>query len=339
MARKTQPAWTRILAAYGKPSGLRSIFELTITATPLVAFWIADWLVYSHGYWWASLLLAIPAGGFVVRLFMIQHDCGHGAFFPNRRFNDWAGRIIGVVTMTPYDFWRHTHAIHHATSGNLDRRGVGDVEMLTVSEYFDRTRWGRLKYRLFRNPFVMFGLGPAFVFLIQQRVPVGFMRDGWRPWISTQANNIAMAGVAAALIWLLGPKAFFLVHLPVMLIAASIGVWLFYVQHQFDVSFWSKGAEWSFHDAALRGSSHYDLPWILRWFTANIGVHHVHHLSSRIPYYRLPEVLRDHPHLRDLGRITLLQSLGCVRLKLWDERRSRLVSFREARRSLPHSGR
>ena len=233
--------------------------------------------------------------------------------------------------MTPYDFWRRTHAIHHATSGNLDRRGIGDVDTLTVREYLARSRWGRLKYRLYRHPLVMFGIGPAYLFLLQHRLPVGLMRGGWQPWISTQATNAAIALIAAVLIWLIGVKAFFLVHLPIMLLAAVFGVWLFYVQHQFEDTFWNESRGWDLHEAALHGSSHYDLPPLLRWFTANIGIHHVHHLCSRIPYYRLPRVLRDHPELRDIGRLTLLQSFRCVRLVLWDEAQRRLVSFREAR--------
>ena len=166
--------------------------ELAITALPLVALWVAAWFIYSLGYWWVTLLIAIPAAGFLVRLFMIQHDCGHGAFFENRLANDWVGRVIGVLTMTPYDFWRRTHAIHHATSGNLDRRGIGDVDTLTVREYFARSRWGRLKYRLYRNPLVMFGIGPAYLFLLQHRLPIGLMRGGWTPWISTQGTNAAV---------------------------------------------------------------------------------------------------------------------------------------------------
>ena len=323
--------WTQILIRYREPSRVRSVIELAITALPLVALWTAAWLIYSLGYWWASLLLAIPASGFLVRLFMIQHDCGHGAFFPNKWANDWVGRVIGVLTMTPYDFWRRTHAIHHATSGNLDRRGIGDVDTLTVREYLSRSRWGRLKYRLYRNPLVLFGLGPAYLFLIRQRLPFGLMRVGWQPWISTQATNAAITLIAAVLIWLIGVKAFFLVHLPIMLLAATFGVWLFYVQHQFEDTFWNENRDWNLHQAALHGSSHYDLPPLLRWFTANIGIHHVHHLCSRIPYYRLPRALRDHPELRDIGRLTLLQSFRCVRLVLWDEAQRRLVSFREAR--------
>jgi omega-6 fatty acid desaturase (delta-12 desaturase) len=327
-------AWAQVLARYREPSLIRSVIELTITALPLAALWVAAWFVYSCGYWWASLLLAIPAAGFLVRLFMIQHDCGHGAFFPYRWANDWSGRIIGFVTMTPYDFWRRTHAVHHATSGNLEHRGIGDIDTLTVHEFLARSRWGRLKYRLYRSPIIMFVLGPAYLFLLQHRLPIGFMRSGWQPWISTQTTNAAIALIAALLICLIGIKAFFLVHMPIMLLAATFGVWLFYVQHQFEATFWKESRNWNLHEAALHGSSHYDLPVLLHWFSANIGIHHVHHLCSRIPYYRLPDTLRDHPELRDVGRLTLMQSLHSVRLVLWDERHSRLVSFREAHRSV-----
>jgi acyl-lipid omega-6 desaturase (Delta-12 desaturase) len=223
-----------------------------------------------------------------------------------------------------------SHAIHHATSGNLDRRGIGDVNTLTVSEYRARSRWGRLKYRLYRNPLVMFGIGPAYLFFLQYRVPVGLMSDGWQPWLSTMATNAAIGLIVAALIWLIGAKAFVIVSLPALLLAASMGVWLFYVQHQFAETTWREGESWSLHEAALHGSSHYELPTVLRWLTANIGIHHVHHLCSRIPYYRLPQVLRDYPELGQIGRLTLCESLWCVRLALWDERQHRLVSFRDA---------
>lgn len=290
------------------------------------------WAAVHFGYWWLGLLFAIPAAGFLVRLFMIQHDCGHGAFFRHRLANDWVGRIMGVMTWTPYEVWRHAHTLHHATTGNLDRRGVGDIDTLTVDEYRARSFWGRLRYRLYRHPLVMFGIGPAYLFLLQHRLPIGFMRAGWRPWASVMATNLAIALVAGSLIWLVGLKAFMLVHLPIMVLAASMGVWLFYVQHQFERTSWDSGEAWKPQAAALHGSSHYDLPGFLRWFTANIGVHHVHHLNSRIPYYRLARVLRDHPELRELGRLTLRQSLRCVPLVLWDEKRRRLVSFREIER-------
>ncbi len=326
--------WTRILNRYREPSGARSLIELAITLLPLAALWLATWAALHFVGYWLALLIAVPAAGFLVRLFMIQHDCGHGAFFPHKPTNDWIGRGIGVLTMTPYDFWRRTHSMHHATSGNLDRRGMGDIDTLTVREYLSRSIWGRLQYRLYRHPLVMFGFGPAYLFLLQHRLPVGLMRGaGWLPWISTMATNAAMALIAAVLIWFIGLQAFLLVHLPIILIAASLGVWLFYVQHQFEETSWHDDTNWDLHDAALHGSSHYDLPVVLRWFTANIGIHHVHHLCSRIPYYRLPRVLRDHPELAGIGRLTLMQSLACVRLTLWDEDRKRLVSFRELERA------
>lgn len=321
--------WTQVLGRYRKPSHARSIAELAITFVPLAALWTAAWFAFSLGHGWASLLIAIPAAGFLVRLFMIQHDCGHGTFFANRRANDWIGRLIGALTLTPYDFWRRTHAIHHASAGNLDRRGIGDVDTLTVREYLARSRWGRLKYRLYRHPLVMFGIGPAYLFLLQHRLPVGLMRHGWQPWASTMFTNMAVALIVTALVWFIGLKAFLIVHLPIMLLAATAGVWLFYVQHQFEHTAWDRDRNWRVHQAALLGSSHYDLPVLLRWFTANIGIHHVHHLCSRIPYYRLPHVLRDHPELREIGRLTLRESFGCVRLVLWDEVQRRLVSFRD----------
>jgi omega-6 fatty acid desaturase (delta-12 desaturase) len=323
-------AWTKILARYHEPHTGRSVLELAITIVPLVALWVLAWLAMSVSYW-LSLLIAIPAAGFLVRLFMIQHDCGHGAFFRHKTINDWVGRALGVLTLTPYGFWRHTHAVHHASSGNLERRGVGDIDTLTVREYRALSRLGRLRYRLYRHPLVMFGIGPAYLFVLQHRLPVGLMRAGWQPWFSTMATNAAIATLFATVIWFVGVKAFVLVHLPILLLAASAGVWLFYVQHQFEETSWDHDESWSRHDAALHGSSHYDLPAVLRWFTANIGVHHVHHLCSRIPYYRLPQVLRDHPQLGEIGRITLTDSLRCVRMVLWDEGRRRLVSFREAR--------
>ena len=324
--------WTQILARYRSPNDARSIFEIAVTLVPLAGLWVLAWAALHFGYWWLSLLLAVPAAGFLVRLFMIQHDCGHGAFFRHRLANDWVGRVIGVLTLTPYDFWRRTHALHHASSGHLERRGIGDIDTLTVREYLARSFWGRLGYRLYRHPLVMFGIGPAYLFVLQQRLPVGLFRGGWQPWLSTMATNLAIAVVVAGLIRFIGVGPFLLVHLPIMLLAGSIGVWLFYVQHQFEMTFWAHDGEWTFQEAALRGSSHYDLPRILRWFTANIGVHHVHHLCSRIPYYRLPRALREYPELRGMSRLTLLQSFRCVRLVLWDESRRRLISFREMSR-------
>jgi len=322
--------WTQILARYRTTSPARSIVELLITAGPLVLLWFLTWASLDLGYW-VALIFAVPAAGFLVRLFMIQHDCGHGAFFDHRLANDWVGRVIGVLTLTPYDFWRRAHAIHHSTSGNLDRRGIGDIDTLTVREYLALSQWRRLFYRVYRHPIFMFGLGPAFLFIVKHRLPFGLMRAGWQPWLSAMATNLAIAGLGATMIWLVGVRPFLLVHLPIMLLAASIGVWLFYVQHQFEDTQWARNGIWKLHESALHGSSYYDLPRVLRWFTANIGFHHVHHLCSRIPYYRLPLVLSDYPQLGVIGRLTLVQSFRCVRLVLWDEAQQRLVSLREVR--------
>ncbi|MDR3473460.1 MAG: fatty acid desaturase [Devosia sp.] len=326
----SEPAWLKRLVPYRTPSRPRSLFELGVTILPLALLWALCWIALAHGYWW-GLVLTVPAAGFLVRLFMIQHDCGHGAFFGQRQIDDWIGRALGVLTLTPYDCWRRTHAIHHASSGNLDARGIGDVMTLTVAEYRALSAWGRRRYRFYRHPAVMFGIGPTWLFVVQQRLPFGMMRAGVTPWISAMATNLAIAGLAIGLIWLVGWLPFLLIQLPIILIAGTAGVWLFYVQHQFEDTRWTGRQDWDIEQAALHGSSYYDLPAVLRWFTANIGIHHVHHISSRVPYYRLPEVLRDYPELKQFGRITLLDSFRGVKLALWDEATRRLVSFDEAR--------
>jgi omega-6 fatty acid desaturase (delta-12 desaturase) len=323
--------WPKILAPYRRSSLGRSLVELAITLGPFVLLWFGMWAALQVGYW-LSLLIAIPTAGFLVRLFAIQHDCSHDSFFGSRAANTWAGRVIGILTLTPFDAWRRAHALHHASSGNLDQRGIGDVTTLTVGEYRARSVLGRLLYRAYRHPVVMFGIGPAYLFVLQHRLPIGLMRGhGISPWVSAMATNLGIAAVAAALIWAVGPAAFLMLHLPVAMLAATAGVWLFYVQHQFEGTHWERISDWSHPEAALHGSSHYVLPPVLRWISANIGAHHVHHLSSRIPFYRLPEVLRDHPELDQTGRLTVRQSLACVRLVLWDEAERRLVSFAKLR--------
>jgi acyl-lipid omega-6 desaturase (Delta-12 desaturase) len=322
--------WASALKIYRAPSATRGGFELAVTLLPFVALWAAMLFAICTGRYWLYVFMIAPAAGLLVRLFMIQHDCGHGSFFPHRAANDWTGRLIAVLTLTPYDLWRRAHAIHHATSGDLGRRGVGDITTLTVREYFAKSRWGRLRYRLYRHPAVMFGIGPIVLFALENRLPINFMRKGLGPWISVMTTNAGIFAAGALLIWSFGLLPFLAVHLPIVLVGATAGVWLFYVQHQFERTQWDQTEAWDAHEAALHGSSHYDLPVVLRWFTANIGVHHVHHLSNRIPYYRLQDVLRDHPPLRAIGRITLFESIACVRLTLWDEEKRGLVSFREA---------
>ena len=323
-------AIARGLATFRQPSTVRGIFEVAVSIVPLMLLWVLMWLSLDIHYA-LTLLLAVPAAGFLLRLFLIQHDCGHGAFFKGRHANDWLGRCIGILTLSPYNLWRRGHATHHAGTGNLDRRGVGDVDTLTVAEFKSLTLWGRLRYRLYRHPAVMFGVGPAWLFFLRYRLPLGHMREGWRPWISAMGTNGAIAVVFAVAVLLVGLPAVLLIQVPITLLAASAGVWLFYVQHQFEETHWSRGANWTFHSAALHGSSYYVLPGVLRWFTANIGMHHIHHLCSNIPFYRLSAALRAQPELADINRLTISQSLSCVRLVLWDEAAGRLVSFREAR--------
>lgn len=316
--------WTKLLAPYRQASLSRSLFEIAVTVIPLMLLWAAAAAALSVSYL-LTLLIIIPAAFFLVRLFIIQHDCGHGAFFQNPKYNDWTGRILGVFTCTPYDVWRRSHAIHHATSGNLDKRGVGDIDTLTITEYQALPWWRRFTYRLYRHPFIMFAIGPAYLFLIEQRVPAGMMLQGWRPWVSAMATNVGIAIFAALMVWLVGWKTFLMVHIPLVALAASIGVWLFYIQHQFEDTYWAEGHEWSHQEAALHGSSHYDLPAALSWVTGYIGIHHVHHLYSRIPFYRLPQVLRAYPELADVRRVTLWQSFKYARLRLWDQAAQRLV--------------
>jgi omega-6 fatty acid desaturase (delta-12 desaturase) len=330
---KSERAWLKRLAPYRTPSRRRAVIELSITLLPFVCLWLLTWGAVAIGCWW-GLLLTIPSAAFLLRLFMIQHDCGHGSFFGHRPLDDWTGRIIGVLTLTPYDCWRRMHATHHASSGNLDARGIGDVQTLTVAEYRALGRWRRAGYWLYRHPLVMFGLGPAYLFLLQQRLPVGAMRGGVLPWASAMSTNAAILILVTALIWLVGLIPFLLIQAPIVLMAATAGVWLFYVQHQFEETQWDRKADWEFESAALYGSSFYDLPSALHWFTANVGVHHVHHVSSRVPFYRLPQVLTDFPQLRLVGRIGLRESISSIKLVLWDESHRRLVSFREARREL-----
>lgn len=324
-------AWVRVLARYREPSTRRSLLELAATLVPFVLLWVLAWVSLDISIW-LTLAIAVANGFFLVRLFCIQHDCGHASFFRNRLVQDWVGRCMGVLTLTPYDVWKRTHALHHASHGNLDARGIGDIATLTVAEYRARGRWGRLAYRLYRNPVVLFVLGPAYLFFVQNRVPVGLMGAGVRYWVSAMGTNAAIAIGLGLMVWAGGFMPLLFIYVPTSVVAGTLGVWLFYVQHQFEQTHWAKGEDWQVHDAALAGSSHYVLPQPLQWLSANIGIHHVHHLYSRIPFYRLPEILRDHRALDEAQRLTPWESLRSVSLHLWDEKRERLMSFAEAKR-------
>lgn len=321
--------WVKVLSAYREPSGLRSAFELAVTLGPFIALWALAWWSLSISAW-LTLAISLCNAAFIVRLFAIQHDCGHAAFFKNRKASDWTGRILGVLTLTPYDVWKRTHSMHHSASGNLTRRGMGDVHTLTVAEYNDLTPLKRLGYRLYRHPIVLFGLGPGYLFFLQNRLPLGLMAKA-QYWVSAMATNAATIAALLMILYFGGLMPILLIFVPSTLLAATAGVWLFYVQHQFEATHWEEEGEWDLHDAALHGSSHYVLPSVLQWLSANIGIHHVHHLYSRIPFYRLPEVLRDHADLANGNRMTIRESLVNARLHLWDEKSKRLLSFSEAR--------
>lgn len=326
---KTAKDWVKTLSAYREPSTWRSSFELAVSIGPFLLLWGLAWMSMSISPW-LTLAISTVNALFLLRLFTIQHDCGHGSFFRQRALSDWVGRVIGVLTLTPYAVWRRTHSIHHSSAGNLGKRGIGDIVTLTVAEYNALSRFERLRYRLYRNPLILFGFGPGYLFLLQNRLPFGLMNSA-RYWISAMGTNLAIVAALGAIWYFGGFAALLLIFLPTTILAATAGMWLFYVQHQFEDTHWSVEADWHLHDAALEGSSHYIMPPILQWFSANIGIHHVHHLYSRIPFYRLTEVLRDHAELAQANRMTIPESLSCARLHLWDTQRQQLMSFAQAR--------
>ena len=330
--KPVQPAakdWVRILSDYREPNSLRSWFELAVTVGPFVLLWALAWWSLSVSYW-LTLAISLVNAAFLLRLFAIQHDCGHGSFFKSRTVSDWLGRVIGVLTLTPYDVWRNSHSMHHSSAGNLGRRGIGDIHTLTVAEYRALPRRKRLIYRLYRHPVVLFGLGPGYLFFVQNRLPLGFT-DRVKFWVSAMGTNAGILIALSLILYFGGVLPLVLIFLPTTLLAATAGVWLFYVQHQFETTHWEAEEDWQLHEAALHGSSHYVLPSVLQWLSANIGIHHVHHLHSRIPFYRLPEVLRDHAVLAEGNRMTIRESIRSAGLHLWDEDSKRLLSFAQAR--------
>jgi omega-6 fatty acid desaturase (delta-12 desaturase) len=304
----------------------RAWTQIATTALPFMAI-VAAMFAFVNTHYWVTLLLAIPAGGLLVRFFIIQHDCGHGSFWSSRAANDTTGRIMSLLTLAPYGLWRREHAQHHASSGNLEKRGVGDITTLTVDEYLAKTPLQRLVYRIYRHPLFLFGFGVPFYFLILQRLPWFHFYPARETWKSVMGLNLALAAVYVPIAYLVGARELFMVALPMLHVATAVGGWLFFVQHQFEETQWDHSDVWSFQMAALYGSSYYQLHPILNWFTGNIGLHHIHHLNSMIPNYRLQECLGESEVLQNINRLSLWESFKCARLKLWDESSRTLIPF------------
>jgi omega-6 fatty acid desaturase (delta-12 desaturase) len=316
--------WRECIVPYERPHLGRSLLGLATSVIPFFVGWGLMYLALDVSYL-LTLALALPTGGFLLRTYILFHDCAHGSFLSSRRANEWLGAVLALIVFTPFQSWRRSHAIHHATSGDLDRRGTGDVHTLTVAEYYGRPWPGRLAYRLFRNPLVMFGLGPFYSMVIGPR----WVSPSARPRIvrSVWGTNLALALALGVLCWWLGWQQFILVQLPLVFLAGGTGIWLFYVQHQFEDTYWQTAEEWTYADAALRGSSYLKLPRWLQFFTGNIGLHHVHHLSTKVPNYNLQRAHDENPIFHGVPTLTLRDGLRAVRLKLWDEESGRLVSW------------
>jgi omega-6 fatty acid desaturase (delta-12 desaturase) len=327
-------AWKAIVATYQKPSTWRALWQIIDTLVPYALLWYLMYLCLPFSRW-LIVPLAILAGALLVRVFIIFHDCGHGSFFNSRVANAWTGILAGVLTFTPFYHWRWEHAIHHASAGDLDRRGTGDVWTMTVQEYLDSSRWKKFSYRLARNPVVLFIIAPLFLFVIRQRFPSP--KANARERHSVYAMNLAILGMAIGLSWLFGVGTYLLIQLIILMVAGGAGVWLFYVQHQFEGVYWERGDDWSYVQAALQGSSFYKLPRVLQWFSGNIGFHHIHHLSPRVPNYNLEKCHRADPLFQQVTPITLFGSLKSFTFRLWDEPQKRLVGFRRLRQLRKHN--
>jgi len=321
-------SWRSKVAEYQQPSAKRALWQLINTFVPYVLLWYVMYYT-SHVSLGLNFPLAVLAGAFLVRVFIIFHDCGHGSYFKSRRANDIVGFIAGVLTFTPYYHWRWEHAIHHGTAGQLDKRGTGDVWTMTVQEYLESSRWKRFAYQLARNPFVLFVVAPLYLFVVRQRFASA--NADRRERQSVRLMNVAILAVAALLSWVFGVAPYLMIQLTVTMVAGAAGVWLFYVQHQFEEAYWERGDNWDYTAAALRGSSFYKLPRILQWFSGNIGFHHIHHLSPRVPNYNLQKCHESDPLFQQVKPITLGSSMKSLAFRLWDERAKKLVGYARMR--------
>jgi omega-6 fatty acid desaturase (delta-12 desaturase) len=324
-----KPSWKEALEPHSQSSTKRALFDVATSLLPYMALFAINYLTLGVSPI-LTIALVIPIGLFLIRTFVVFHDCAHGSLFPSRGANNTFGIALGLIVLTPFRAWRHEHAVHHATSGDLDRRGVGDVDTWTISEYYSKSWPARVGYRLFRNPLVMFGVGPIFAMIIGPRI----VMKGMRPRIrnSVLITDVLLVPLVALLVWLMGWSDFLIVWLPGAMLAGSLGIWLFYVQHQFEDAYWQRGDDWNYVDAALRGSTYLKLPKVLQFFSANIGLHHVHHLNARIPNYNLQRAHESDPIFATVPTISLLEGCRTVRLKLVDERGGKLVTFAQARR-------
>lgn len=316
--------WKKIVAEYQEPSLPRAIWQIANTFIPYAGLWYLMYLSLSVSYW-LTLPLAILAGGFTIRIFIVFHDCGHGSYFKSKLANDILGFISGMLTLTPYFHWRWEHSLHHATSGDLDRRGTGDIWTMTVQEYIESSRWKRFAYRLARNPVILFVIAPLYLFLFGQRFASA--KANRRERYSVWWMNFALLVMASVMSWIFGIKAYVVLQLFVTAVAGSVGVWLFYVQHQFEGVYWARHEEWEFEKGAVDGSSFYKLPRLLQWITGSIGYHHIHHLSPKIPNYNLEKCYKENPMFQNVKHITLKSSLRSLSFRLWDEEAQQLVGY------------
>lgn len=325
-------SWKKMVSSYQTPLLKKSIFQILNSFIPFFVLWGAMFISLQYSYW-ITFLLAIPTAGFMVRIFIIQHDCGHGSFFKNKKVNDGLGMFCSLFTWTPYFYWQRGHAIHHAHTGNIDERGIGDIYTMTVSEYRNLSKMGKLKYRLYRNPINLFIFIPCLLFTVFYRFPTTQAKTMKKHEASIHWTNLAIFLLVSLMCYWIGWKAFFIIHIPTLILSSAVGAWLFYVQHQFEDTYWEEKGDWEYSSAAIHGSSYYKMPKILQWFTGNIGFHHIHHLSSRIPNYALEKCHNDNPVFQNSSELTIKTSLNSIFLSLWDDKNKKLVSFKSFKQS------